>query len=115
MRTLPARFGTSGYYGVRPFRWVKGEPLMLATIPTEWGLELALVDTRNGRAWKPDLDPRPRYARPVYVDDASGDGRHVVGAACGAEMPCTIGSYSVLDGRRRHVATGLVAYPDWNW
>jgi hypothetical protein len=115
MRTLPTRFGTSGYYGVRPLRWVKGEPLLVATIPTEWGLELALVDTRTGRARKPDLDPRRRYERPVYVDDASSDGRHLIGAACGAEMPCTIRSYSVLDGRQRHIATGLVAYPDWNW
>jgi len=114
MRTLPERFGNTGYYGVRPFAWVKGRPLLLATIPTEWGAELALVDIRDGRTWKPDLDPRPRYRRSMYVDDASGDGRHVVGAACGAELPCTIQIYSVLDGRRRDVITGSAAYPDWN-
>lgn len=114
MRTLPKRFGENGYYGVRPFAWVRGRPLLLATVPTEWGPELAVVDTRDGRAWKPDLDPRPRYRRPMYVDYASRDGRHVIGAACGAEGPCTIRIYSVLDGRRRHVASGNVGYPHWN-
>ena len=114
MRALPQRFAVDGYYGVRPEAWVKGRPLLLATVPTEWGLELALVDTRDGRARKPDLDPRRGWSRPMYVDHASSDGRHVVGAACGAELPCTIQIYSVLDRRGRELVTGNVAYPDWN-
>ena len=114
MKTLPTRFGVDGYYGIRPHAWVKGRPLLLATVPTEWGLELALVDTRDGRARKVDLDPRPRRARAMYVDHASSDGHHVVGAACGAELPCTLQIYSVLDRRSRDLITGNVAYPDWN-
>jgi hypothetical protein len=113
MRRLPLRFARLGYYGVRPRAWVQGRPLLVATIPTEWGLELAFVGTRRGRVRKPDLDPRPRYGRPMYVDDVSSDGRHMVGAACGAEAPCEIWTYS-LGGRARRLRTGQVAYPDWN-
>ena len=85
MRTLPNRFATLGRYGVRPFAWVSDAPLLLATIPTEWGAELALVNRRAGRARVADLDPRPRRERPMYVDHPSRDGRYAVGAACGAE------------------------------
>ena len=91
--------------------WIQGRPLLVA--PTELGLELAFVDTRRGRVRKPDLDPRPRYGRPMYIDDVSSDGRHMVGAACGAEAPCEIWTYSI--GRRaRRLQTGQVSYPDWN-
>jgi hypothetical protein len=83
-------------------------------VPTEWGAELALVDSRSGSTRKPDLDPRPRYTSPMYVDHPSRDGLHVVGAACGAELPCTIQIYSVSDGRAKHVFTGAAAWPDWN-
>jgi len=114
MPTLPKRFANNGYYGVRPYAWVEGRPLLLATVPTEWGLELALVDSRDGRTRKPDLDPRPRLRRPMYVDDASRDARYVVGAACAAEAPCEIWTYSVLDRRARKLRAGHVAYPDWN-
>jgi hypothetical protein len=113
MRTLPNRFATLGRYGVRPFSWVSGSPLLLATIPTEWGAELALVNARSGRARVPDLDPRPRR-QPMYADHPSRDGRYVVGAACGAEPPCTIRIYSVANGRARELITGNVAYPHWN-
>jgi hypothetical protein len=116
MRTLPKRFvgGGSGFYGVRPFAWVGGRPFLLATAPTEWGAVLAIVNTRSGEVRIPDLDPRPRALTHMYVDDASRDGLHVVGAACGAEVPCTIRIYSVDGGRSRELATGRVAYPDWN-
>jgi hypothetical protein len=114
MRTLPEAFAGRGFYGVRPFAWVKGRPSLLATTPTEWGLVLAIVNTTNGRARMPDLDPRPGAVTPMYVDHPSSDGRHVVGAACGAEFPCTIRTYSVHDGRSRELATGRVAYPHWN-
>jgi hypothetical protein len=40
MQQLPRRFSSS-YYGVRPFSWVRDRALLLATIPTEWGNELA--------------------------------------------------------------------------
>jgi hypothetical protein len=113
MRTLPSRF-TGRRYGVRPFGWVSGSPLLLATTPTEWGAELTLVDTRSGRVRVPDLDPRPRLATPMYADHPSRDGRNVVGAACGAEPPCTIRIYSVAAGRARELITGNVAYPHWN-
>jgi hypothetical protein len=111
---MPRRFSSNGYYGVRPFSWVRGRPLLLATVPTEWGNELALVDSSNGSARKPDLDPRPGYASPMYADHPSTDGLHVVGAACGAEWPCTIQIYSVADGRAKDVFTGRVSWPDWN-
>ncbi len=114
MRTLPKRFANSGFYGVRPHAWVAGRPLIVATSPTEWGLVLAIVNTQNGSVRMPDLDPRPRTVTQMYVDDVSRDGRHVVGAACGAEFPCTIRTYSVEDGRASELATGRVAYPDWN-
>jgi hypothetical protein len=114
MRTLPMRFGTAGYYGVSPESWVRGRPLILATVVNEWGREVVLVDTRDGRARKPDLDPRPRAVSPMPFDWASSDGRYVVGAGCGAEFPCTIAIYSVLTGRWHEVATGRVAYPHWN-
>ena len=113
MRTLPSRF-TGRRYGVRPFGWVSGSPTLLATTPTEWGAELALVDTRSGRVRVPDLDPRPRLATPMYADHPSRDGRYVVGAACGAEYPCTIRVYSVADGRARALVSGRVGYPHWN-
>jgi hypothetical protein len=114
MQQLPRRFSSSGYYGIRPFSWVRGRPLLLATIPTEWGNELAVVDTRNGVTRKPDLDPRSGYTSPMYVDHASRDGLHVVGAACGAEWPCTIQIFSVADGRAKDVFTGMASWPDWN-
>lgn len=114
MRTLPRRFAWNGYYGVRPFAWVRGSGLLLATVATEWGGELLLVDDRTGRARKVDRDPRERFRVAVYPDDASRDGRHTVGAACGAEGPCTIHIFSVLDRRHRDVITANVAYPDWN-
>jgi hypothetical protein len=114
MRTLPNRFAELGRYGVRPFAWVSGSPLLLATIPTEWGAELALVNARSGRARVADLDPRPRRERPMYVDHPSRDGRYAVGAACGAEGPCTIRIYSVATGRARELITGDVRYPHWN-
>ena len=114
MRTLPIRFAILGRYGVRPFAWVSGSPLLLATIPTEWGAELALVNARSGRAHVADIDPRPRRERPMYVDHASRDGRHAVGAACGAEGPCRIRIYSVATGRARQLITGAVRYPHWN-
>ena len=114
MRTLPNRLATLGRYGVRPFAWVSGSPLLLATIPTEWGAELALVNRRSGRARVADLDLRPRRERPMYVDHPSRDGRYVVGAACGAEGPCTIRIYSVAAGRARELITGDVRYPHWN-
>lgn len=112
MRTLPSRF-TGRRYGVRPFGW-SGSATLLATTPTEWGAELALVDTRSGRVRVPDLDPRPRLTTPMYADHPSRDGRFVVGAACGAEYPCTIRIYSVADGRARELITGRTANPHWN-
>lgn len=114
MRTLPNRFAVLGRYGVRPFAWVSGSQLLLATTPTEWGAELALVNRRSGRARVADLDPRPRREQPMYVDHPSRDGRYAVGAGCGAELPCTIGIYSVATGRGRELITGNVAYPHWN-
>jgi hypothetical protein len=50
----------------------------------------------------------------MYVDHPSRDGRYVVGAACGAELPCTIRFYSVAARRARELITGAVAYPHWN-
>jgi hypothetical protein len=114
MRTLPNRFAFGGRYGVRPFGWVSASPLVLATIPTEWGAELAVVDSRSGRVRVPDLDPRRRLTTPMYADHTSRDGRYVVGAACGAEYPCTIRIYSVSERRGRELITGRVAYPHWN-
>jgi hypothetical protein len=114
MRTLPNRFAILGRYGVRPLAWVSDSALLLATIPAEWGAELALVNARSGRARVADLDPRPGRERPMYVDHPSRDGRYVVGAACGAEGPCTIRIYSVAAGRARELITGDVRYPHWN-
>ena len=114
MRTLPNRFATLGRYGVRPFAWVSDSPLLLATIPTEWGAELALVSKRSGRVRVPDLDPRPRFTSVMYADHPSRDGRYVVGAGCGAEFPCTISIYSVAARRARDLITGRVAHPHWN-
>jgi hypothetical protein len=114
MRTLPNRFAELGRYGVRPFAWVSRSPLLLATIRTEWGAELALVNSRSGRAHAVDLDHRTRREQPMYADHPSRDGRNVVGTACGAELPCTIRIYSVAARRARELITGNVAYPHWN-
>jgi hypothetical protein len=114
MRTLPNRFAVLGRYGVRPSAWVSRSPLLLATIPTEFGAELALVNVRSGRARVPDLDRRRPREQPMYVDHPSRDGRHVVGASCGFEGPCTIRIYSVAAGRARELITGNVRYPHWN-
>ena len=114
MRTLPGRFRSGGRYGVRPHAWVHGRPRLIATTPTEWGAELALVETRSGKVGEVDLDPRPKYVTAMYVDATSSDGLYIVGAACGAEFPCTIRIYSVARGRARELITGRVAYPHWN-
>jgi hypothetical protein len=114
MRTLPNRFATLGRYGVRPFAWVSRSPFLLATIPTEIGAELALVNRRSGRARVADIDPRSRREKPMYADHPSRDGRFVVGAACAYEGPCTIRIYSVATGRARELITGNVRYPHWN-
>jgi hypothetical protein len=50
----------------------------------------------------------------MYVEHPSRDGRHAVGAACGAEGPCTIRIYSVVTGQARQLITGAVRYPHWN-
>ena len=110
----PARFASNGYYGLRPYGLVRGRQILLAGVRTEWGNELVLVDTRNGRISRPDLDRRPRRIRPMYVGYVSTDGRHAVGTACGAEFPCSINVYSVLEGRGRTLASGRVAGAHWN-
>lgn len=114
VRRAPRRFAWNGYYGLRPYTFVRGRPLIVAGILTEWGDELALVDSRTGRVRRPDLDRSPRYAAPMYVESPSLDGRHVVGAACGAEFPCTIQIFSVLEERARDLVTGRVGSPHWN-
>jgi hypothetical protein len=114
MRTLPNRLAILGRYGIRPFAWVSDSPLLLATIPTEIGPELALVNRRSGRARVADIDPRSRREKPMYADHPSRDGRYVVGAACAHEGPCTIRIYSVVTRRARELSTGDVRYPHWN-
>lgn len=114
VRQAPPRFAWNGYYGLRPHGWVTGRSLLLAGVRTEWGDELALVDLRNARIRRPDLDPRPRYRRSMYVDHVSRDGGYVLTTGCGAEYPCTISIYSVLGHRARHVVTGRVGNAHWN-
>ena len=114
VRRAPHRFAWDGYYGLRPYAWVRGRPLMLAGVLTEWGDELALVDTRTGRIRKPDLIRDPRYAAAMYVDYVSRDGRYALGTACGAESPCTIRVFSVLELRARTLFTGRVGDAHWN-
>lgn len=114
VRQAPRRFAWNGYYGLRPHGWVSDRSLLVAGVRTEWGDELALVDTRTRRIRKPDLDPRPVYRRHMYVDYVSRDGSHVLATACGAEYPCTISIFSVLDHRARHLVTGRVSGAHWN-
>jgi hypothetical protein len=110
----PRRFAWNGYYGLRPHGWVQGGPLLLAGVRSEWGDELAIVDTRSGRIRRPDLNPRPRYTASMAVDHLSRDGHHVLGIGCGAEYPCTIQIYSVLERKANNVITGRVGGPHWN-
>jgi hypothetical protein len=114
VRRAPRRFAWNGYYGLRPYGFVNGLPVIVAGVLTEWGDELALVDTRTGRMRRPDLDPRPRYSAAMYIDHVSRDGRYALGAGCGAEFPCTIRIFSVLDGKARNLITGRVGSPHWN-
>lgn len=113
LRQAPRRFAWNGYYGLEPHGSVSGRPLLLAGVRTEWGDELALVDTRTKRIRRPDLDPHPRTKRFVYVEHASRDGRHVLGSPCGANGPCTIQIFSVLENRAR-VISGRVGDAHWN-
>jgi hypothetical protein len=113
VRRAPRRFAWNGYYGLRPHGWAKERPLLLAGVRTEWGDELALVDTRTKRIRRPDLDPHPRTKRFVYVEHASRDGRHVLGSPCGANGPCTVQIFSVLENRARLI-TGRVGDAHWN-
>jgi len=113
IRTAPRRFAWNGYYGLRPYGFVRRESLILAGVRTEWGDELALIDSRTKRIRRPDLDRRPRSRQSMYVDYVSRDGRHVLGAGCGAEFPCTIRIYSVLEHRARVLRTGRVG-AHWN-
>jgi hypothetical protein len=110
----PRRFAWNGYYGLRPHGWVGGRSEVIAGVRTEWGDELALVDTRSGRVRKPDLDPRPVYRRNVYVEYVSQEGRYVLASPCGAEYPCSIAVYSILDRRARTITTGRVGDAHWN-
>jgi hypothetical protein len=110
----PRRFAWNGYYGLRPHSWVSGGSLLIAGVRTEWGDELALVDTRTRRIRRPDLDPRPVYRRHMYVDYVSRDGRHVLATGCGAEYPCTISIFSVPRRRIRDLITGRVGEAHWN-
>jgi hypothetical protein len=114
LRQAPRRFAWNGYYGLRPHGWVSGRPLLVAGVRTEWGDELALVDLRSKRIRRPDLDPRPVYRRHMYVDHVSRDGRYVLATGCGAEFPCTISIFSVLERRARHLVTGRVGNAHWN-
>jgi hypothetical protein len=43
----PRRFAWNGYYGLQPHGWVTGGSLLVAGVRTEWGDELALVDTQT--------------------------------------------------------------------
>jgi dipeptidyl aminopeptidase/acylaminoacyl peptidase len=110
----PRRFAWNGYYGLRPYAFASGRSLLVAGVRTEWGDELALVDMETRRIRKPDLDPRPRYRRNMYVDYVSRNGSHVLATACGAEYPCTISIYSVLRHQARHLVTGRVGDAHWN-
>lgn len=110
----PRRFAWNGYYGLRPHGWVSGRPLLLVGVRTEWGDELALIDVRNRRIRRPDLDPNPRYRHPVYVDHVSRNGQDVLATGCGAEFPCTISIFSVVERRARAVVTGRVGDAHWN-
>jgi dipeptidyl aminopeptidase/acylaminoacyl peptidase len=110
----PRRFSWNGYYGLMPFGWVAGRPIFLAGVRTEWGRELTLIDTRRGWMRAVDLDPRPRFGAPLYVDQLSRDGRYVLAHGCGAEYPCTISIYSVVERRARDLITGRVGSPHWN-
>jgi hypothetical protein len=110
----PPRFAWNGYYGLRPHGWVTSGSLLIAGVRSEWGDELALIDLRTKRIRRPDLDPRPVYRRHMYVDHVSRDGRYVLATACGAETPCTISLFSVLEGRARNVVTGRVSAAHWN-
>lgn len=114
VREAPRRFAWNGYYGLRPHGVVRGRPLLLAGVRTEWGDELALVDRRNGRIRRPDLDPHPVYRRNMYVDHVSRDGRYVLATACGAEYPCTISIFSVATRQARDLVTGRVSGAHWN-
>lgn len=114
VRVAPRRFAWNGYYGLRPHGRVTARPVLLVGVRTEWGDELALLDLRTRRIRKPDLDPRPRFRRNMYVDHVSRDGRYVLATACGAAGPCTISIYSVLRHRARHVVTGRVGDAHWN-
>jgi hypothetical protein len=114
VRFAPPRFAWNGYYGLRPHGRMTGRRLLLAGVRTEWGDELALIDPTTGRIRRPDLDPRPRYRRSMYVDHLSRDGRHVLVTGCGAAGPCTISIYSVLDRRHRDVIRGRVSSAHWN-
>jgi hypothetical protein len=114
VRVAPRRFAWNGYYGLRPHGRVTGASLLLAGVRTEWGDELALHELTRRRVRRPDLDPRPRYGRSMYVDHVSRDGRHVLAAGCGAEAPCTITVFSVLHRRARDIVTGRVGEAHWN-
>lgn len=110
----PRRFSWNGYYGLQPFGWVRGRSLLVVGVRSEWGPELALLDTRSGRIRAVDLDPRARYGAPMPVDYPSRDGRHVLGLGCGAEHPCSVRIYSMSERRARNVITGRVGSPHWN-
>jgi hypothetical protein len=114
VRQAPHRFAWNGYYGLRPHGWVTGRSLLLTGVRTEWGDELALLDLRTKRIRRPDLDPHRRYRRSMYVEHLSRDGRYVLATACGAEYPCTISVFSVLEQRARHLVTGRVGNAHWN-
>ena len=110
----PRHLSRSGYYGLRPYAWMSGERSLVIGIRSEWGDETATLDAGTGKITRVDLDRRPRARAPAYVDDVSRDGRYVVGAACGAELPCSILIAPVRGGRHRLVAHGRVGSPDWN-
>jgi hypothetical protein len=50
----------------------------------------------------------------MYVEQVSRDGRFVLSTACGAENPCTISIFSVLEHPARDVVTGKVGNAHWN-
>jgi hypothetical protein len=100
----PPRLVNNGYYGLDPIEWTPDERGLLAGLASEWGAEAIRVDVASGSFRKLS----------GYAVDLSRDGRFALVDSGGTEGPHEIAAVAMVDGNRRLLAHGDVAFPSWN-
>ena len=96
----PARLAGDGLYGLQPLAWLDGDHI-LTGIRSDNGNQGAVLDTKSGKLRR----------LPDYADEASRDGRFVVGS--GNDVSGVHLAIYGADGHRIYLRRAACC-PDWN-